>query len=271
MGADVVVGFGGYVAMPAYLAVRRRGVPLVIHEANARPGLANRVGARFAAAIAVATPVPSLPRAVHIGMPLRQSDQRAGPRRRARPAARRAWGFDDRPMLFVFGGSQGARRLNEAVGRRRGAAGRAAACRSCTRPASTTTTTWSRAEGRRCADGYVAVPYVDDMDLGLRRRGPGAVPRRRDDGRRGDRRRAARRSSCRCRSATASSGSTPSRSSSAGGGLLVADDRLTPDVVADTALPLLTDQATAGRDGARPRRALGAPDDAGVVPRRDGA
>ena len=45
--ADVVVGFGGYVALPAYLGARRR-VPVVVHEANARAGLANRVGARFA-------------------------------------------------------------------------------------------------------------------------------------------------------------------------------------------------------------------------------
>jgi len=114
MQADVVVGFGGYVALPAYLAVRRRRLPLVIHEANARVGLANRVGARFASAIAVATPVPSLPRAVHIGMPLRESVSRLD-RSAARPAARQAWGFDERPVLLVFGGSQGARRLNEAA------------------------------------------------------------------------------------------------------------------------------------------------------------
>ncbi len=40
-GADVVVGFGGYVALPAYLAARRRKVPIVVHEPNAVPGLAN--------------------------------------------------------------------------------------------------------------------------------------------------------------------------------------------------------------------------------------
>ncbi|UJH71594.1 glycosyltransferase [Ornithinimicrobium sp. INDO-MA30-4] len=45
--ADVVVGFGGYVATPAYLAARRLGLPIVIHEQNARPGLANKLGARF--------------------------------------------------------------------------------------------------------------------------------------------------------------------------------------------------------------------------------
>src|SRR5690606_31913963 len=52
---DVVVGFGGYVSVPAYLAARRR-VPVVVHEANARAGLANRIGARWAAAVASAVP-----------------------------------------------------------------------------------------------------------------------------------------------------------------------------------------------------------------------
>ena len=54
--AEVVVGFGGYVAGPAYLAARRRKIPVVVHEANARPGLANRLGARFAAAVVTAGP-----------------------------------------------------------------------------------------------------------------------------------------------------------------------------------------------------------------------
>ena len=53
--ADVVVGFGGYVALPAYLAARGR-TPIVVHEANARAGLANKVGARFAARVAAAVP-----------------------------------------------------------------------------------------------------------------------------------------------------------------------------------------------------------------------
>ncbi len=47
VGADVVVGFGGYVALPAYLAARSAKLPFVVHEANAKPGLANRWGARF--------------------------------------------------------------------------------------------------------------------------------------------------------------------------------------------------------------------------------
>ena len=61
-GAQVVVGFGGYVATPAYLAARSRKIPVVIHEQNARPGLANRLGARWARSVAVTFPGTSLPR-----------------------------------------------------------------------------------------------------------------------------------------------------------------------------------------------------------------
>ncbi|KEP74236.1 UDP-diphospho-muramoylpentapeptide beta-N-acetylglucosaminyltransferase, partial [Microbacterium sp. SUBG005] len=48
-GVDAVVGFGGYAAAPAYIAARRERVPFIVHEANAKPGLANVLGARSAA------------------------------------------------------------------------------------------------------------------------------------------------------------------------------------------------------------------------------
>ncbi|MGW6461963.1 glycosyltransferase, partial [Streptomyces sp. NPDC055078] len=66
--ADCVVGFGGYVALPGYLAAKRRGVPIVVHEANARPGLANKIGSRYAAGVAVATPDSKLRGARYIGI-----------------------------------------------------------------------------------------------------------------------------------------------------------------------------------------------------------
>lgn len=113
--ADVVVGFGGYVAAPAYLAARRRHVPIVVHESNAKAGLANRLGARFAAAVALATPQIKLRHGQHVGMPLRRAISqldRAGERQ----AARVSFGLDpELPTLFVTGGSQGARRINEAA------------------------------------------------------------------------------------------------------------------------------------------------------------
>ena len=69
---DVVVGYGGYVSMPAYLAARRRKLPLVVHEQNAVPGLANKVGARIAGRVAVSFPDTPLPHAEYIGLPTRQ-------------------------------------------------------------------------------------------------------------------------------------------------------------------------------------------------------
>ncbi|TDE90821.1 undecaprenyldiphospho-muramoylpentapeptide beta-N-acetylglucosaminyltransferase [Occultella glacieicola] len=119
--ADVVVGFGGYVATPAYMAARRRGVPIVVHEQNARPGLANRVGARFAAAVGVTFPDTPLPGATLVGLPLRPAiaDLVAARATDAPGAARhgaRSLGLDpDRTTVLVTGGSLGALRLNTAV------------------------------------------------------------------------------------------------------------------------------------------------------------
>ncbi len=113
--AQVLVGFGGYVALPAYLAARRARIPIVVHEQNAAPGLANRIGARFAAVVAVSFPGTPLPGAEFVGMPLRPEIAELD-----RPSQRRQgrahFGLDpDLPTLLVFGGSQGARRLNTAV------------------------------------------------------------------------------------------------------------------------------------------------------------
>lgn len=114
VGADVVVGFGGYVALPAYLAARRSHLPLVVHEANARPGLANRVGARMTEYVAEAV-AGSLPRATRLGIPLRRSISTLN-RAATRQAARDELGLAaDAPLLLVFGGSQGAQRINAAV------------------------------------------------------------------------------------------------------------------------------------------------------------
>ncbi len=113
--ADVLVGFGGYVATPGYLAARRRGVPIVVHEANARPGLANRLGARMTRQVFTGQPGTALPHARHIGIPIRR--QIASLDRLAQSEKARAhFGLrPDLPVLLVTGGSQGAASLNRAV------------------------------------------------------------------------------------------------------------------------------------------------------------
>ena len=68
---DVVVGYGGYVSVPAYLAARRARLPIVVHEQNARPGLGNKVGARYAQRVAVSFPDTPLRNAEYVGLPIR--------------------------------------------------------------------------------------------------------------------------------------------------------------------------------------------------------
>lgn len=114
-GIDIVVGFGGYASAPAYVAARRERVPFVVHEANAKPGLANVLGARAAAGVGVAFAGTPLRGSEVVGMPLRREvitlDRAA---RRAEAAE--YFGLDaDRPVLLVFGGSLGAQRLNDAL------------------------------------------------------------------------------------------------------------------------------------------------------------
>ncbi len=159
--AQVLVGFGGYVATPAYLAARRRKVPIVVHEANPRPGLANRLGARFTTHVFTGHPDTELRNGKYLGIPIRREiaelDRLAiGDKARAHFGLR-----PDLPVLLVTGGSQGARSLNQAVF---GAA------------------EWLRAAGvqvlhvigpRNGADApvtatgvpYVATAYIDRMDL----------------------------------------------------------------------------------------------------------
>src|SRR5580693_4448643 len=118
--ADVLVGFGGYVPTPAYLAARRRGIPIVVHEANARPGLPNRIGVRLTRHVFTGQPGTRLAHATYIGIPIRC--EIAGLDRLALgDKARAHFGFrPDLPVLLVTGGSQGARSLNLAAVRASG-------------------------------------------------------------------------------------------------------------------------------------------------------
>lgn len=120
---DVAVGFGAYVEMPLMSWCRLNGVPYLVHEQNSIPGLANQVCSRHAATVAVSMPcateafqrnVGETPIVV-TGNPVRKSVIGA-----SRERGRHAYGVgDDETMLLVFGGSLGARHVNEAVARMR--------------------------------------------------------------------------------------------------------------------------------------------------------
>lgn len=112
---DIVVGFGGYASAPAYLAAALEKVPLVIHEANALPGLANRLGAGIAKGIAVAFRNTPLKNSIYVGMPLRSEIVEAA-RSASKASARKHFGLaTDTPTLLVTGGSLGARHINQVV------------------------------------------------------------------------------------------------------------------------------------------------------------
>ena len=125
--ADVVVGMGGYASVPAGLAASLVGTPLVLHEQNAIPGLANRLLARRADVVALSFPEAAarLGRGVATrvtGNPVRSAVRDAARERAgdgaqaARSRAASALGLDpDRPTLVVFGGSLGAARINGAL------------------------------------------------------------------------------------------------------------------------------------------------------------
>jgi UDP-N-acetylglucosamine--N-acetylmuramyl-(pentapeptide) pyrophosphoryl-undecaprenol N-acetylglucosamine transferase len=160
--ADVLVGFGGFVAGPAYLAARKLHIPYVVHEANPRAGWANRLGARFTPYVATTFPDTPIAHGRHVGLPIRRAVASLD-RPAQRSTARASFGLDpDRPTLLVTGGSQGARRLNEA------AAGAATALRSAgiqvLHASGPSNTVEVRASGPGEAP-YVVVPYLDHMEL----------------------------------------------------------------------------------------------------------
>ena len=124
--ADLVVGFGGFVATPAYLAAWRDGIPFVIHEQNARPGYANKLGAKRAAVVALTFPSTPLAakrgRTVTTGLPIRGPILDLAMRRRggdgawARSQAAEKLGLNpEMTTVLVTGGSLGAKSINAAA------------------------------------------------------------------------------------------------------------------------------------------------------------
>lgn len=239
--ADVVIGFGGYVALPAYLAARgvgRRRVPVVIHEANARAGLANRVGARGAERVLAAVADCGLAHPEVVGVPVRAAITTLD-RAALRAAARAEFGFaDDARVLLVFGGSQGARSINQAVA---GAAKSLAEAGISVLHAHGPKNVLELPRPVVGDPPYVAVPYLDRMDLAYA---------------------AADLAICRSGAMTVAEvsavglpavyvplpiGNGEQRLNAlpvvdAGGGLLVDDAELTPEFVAATVAELLTDE-----------------------------
>lgn len=124
---DCAIGFGGYVSAPLYCAAVLTRTPFVIHEQNARPGWANKIGARLTPFLAVSYPVNTgaLSGAELTGLPLRQDvlvalQQADGNWKAARAAAKKSvcarYEIDSaKPLIFIFGGSQGSVAINNVI------------------------------------------------------------------------------------------------------------------------------------------------------------
>jgi UDP-N-acetylglucosamine--N-acetylmuramyl-(pentapeptide) pyrophosphoryl-undecaprenol N-acetylglucosamine transferase len=109
--ADVVMGGGGYVAGPVGLAARLERIPLVLTEADSHLGLTNRMLAPFARRICLAFPIPG-----RTGAKFRVTGRPIPPPATDRAAARALFDIPrDEAMILVFGGSQGARSINQAA------------------------------------------------------------------------------------------------------------------------------------------------------------
>lgn len=159
-GIDVVVGFGGYASAPAYRAGAKEGIPVVIHEANAKPGMANRLGARSTRYVGVTFPGTPIRHARVTGMPLRPEItglDRAG----LRAEARAHFGLDpDRRTMLVTGGSLGARAINQGI---------SGSAEVITEAGLQVLHIWGGLTELEDpgVSGYTVLPYCDRMDLAL--------------------------------------------------------------------------------------------------------
>jgi UDP-N-acetylglucosamine--N-acetylmuramyl-(pentapeptide) pyrophosphoryl-undecaprenol N-acetylglucosamine transferase len=151
---DVVLGGGGYVAGPMVYAASRRGIPTALMEADAHVGLANRLAAPFAERVFLSFPVEGKGRPKYkvTGRPIPARSQPV-----PRAEARKQFGLPaNGPLLVIFGGSQGARSLNELAVESFGAAGPAVLHLSGRRD-------FERLQPRVKRDDYVLVAFTDDF------------------------------------------------------------------------------------------------------------
>ena len=154
---DVVLGGGGYVAGPMVLAAWLRRIPAALTEADAHLGLANRLASPFARRLFLAYPIDNMTaKARVVGRAIPSTSQPVAP-----GEARRRFELpQDGPVVLVFGGSLGARTLNEAAVDAWGAAGPAVLHLSGERD-------FEQLRGRVSRPDYRLLPFVDDFGAAL--------------------------------------------------------------------------------------------------------
>ncbi|GAA1321400.1 glycosyltransferase [Leucobacter albus] len=246
-GVDVVVGFGGYASAPAYRAAAKEGVPSVIHEANAKPGMANKLGARSTSFVGVTFAGTPIAHARVTGMPLRPEIENLD-LEALRSEARSHFGFDpERPTLLVTGGSLGARAINRGI---------SSSARAIVDAGVQVLHVWGGLTEIEdpLVPGYRVIEYCDRMDLAfaacdlaISRAGSTTVSELSGLG-------------VPAVFVPLSHGNGEQRANAAGvvaagGALMVDDAELTPEWVTGTLLPLLSDRARLTDMAARARGA----------------
>jgi UDP-N-acetylglucosamine--N-acetylmuramyl-(pentapeptide) pyrophosphoryl-undecaprenol N-acetylglucosamine transferase len=160
--ADCIIGFGGYVSAPIYLAAAIRRTPFVVHEANAIPGWANKLGAFLGGAMAVGKPVKSgkFKNADVVGLPLKPAiitalDISKNDWPAARKVAKERLGIkSDKPLILIMGGSQGSAAINSVV---------ASALPNLLSQFEVLHSIGGKNPLPLATEGYRPVPYIEDM------------------------------------------------------------------------------------------------------------
>ena len=160
--ADCVIGFGGYVSAPIYLAAAIRRTAFVVHEANAIPGWANKLGAFLGGAMAVGKPVRNgkFRKAEVVGLPLKPAisaalDNAKGDWTTARKVAKEQLGLkSNRPLILVMGGSQGSAAINSVI---------ASALPDLLSNYEVLHSVGGKNQLPSAAEGYRPLPYIEDM------------------------------------------------------------------------------------------------------------
>ncbi len=112
---DIAIGTGGYVCGPVLRKALKRGIPVVVHESNAFPGVTVKMLAKEGATVLLCSEkarrhLPAGADAIVTGNPLRPDFLTLD-----KALARQELGLDERPLVLSFGGSLGARRINETM------------------------------------------------------------------------------------------------------------------------------------------------------------
>lgn len=154
-GAQVVLGTGGYVSAPAYLAAKSLKLPFFVLETNALAGMANKLGVKLGGVGLNAVPNSGMDGDV-VGIPVRPGVG-VDPDGAKRERGLRMWGLDpEKKTVLVTGGSQGAVRINDAL---------AGAVERITGAGHQVLHAYGRKnDAPPKHDGYAAVAYIDDME-----------------------------------------------------------------------------------------------------------